>query len=113
MSGRSETSLWWMVLACVSVLAQEDAKRKLPKPLPKKVAAAWKAVGAETGWMGTNDISPLWFSEDGKTGDVPAFRLRARPKGGWPRLPRPREPFGLSIHQGAGDDVLEGLSCLR
>jgi hypothetical protein len=35
-----------LVMAAAPLHAQENAKNKLPKPLPKKVVAAWTEAGA-------------------------------------------------------------------
>jgi hypothetical protein len=80
-------------------------------PLPAEVVAAWKAAGAQVGWM----KGPVFRAGDkGKAGEVPAFRFNfgTLQAGVLDKVPPPPEGFGLWI-RGSDDDALKGLSGLK
>jgi hypothetical protein len=99
---KSVTAVGWLVLTLASAgtaWGQPTAER--PEPLSAEVRAAWERAGAVVGWMGREEAG-LNFragAGEGKVGELPAFSFEW---GHWhagviPRLPAPRQRFGLDL----------------
>lgn len=93
-------------LVCVAAEPDRPAS-----PLPADVVAAWKAAGAQVGWMKGPIFRP---SNKGGAGEVPAFRFAfgKLPAGTLEKVPPPAEGFGLWA-KGSEDADLKGLSALK
>ena len=86
-------------------------------PLPPEVIIAWKKAGASIGWM---DRQYGWFhtgwfhTEEGKPGEVPAFRFTKLDPKALRQLPRPDRAFGLCLsYTRVSDADLQGLADLK
>ena len=104
----TKTWVWHAALAALLMLATAAgtgradsplAKPDLPQPLPENIVAAWKAAGAEVGWMRLFPAENLNFVlvKEGKLGDLPAFRFARGQEGRWAKLPDPAQAFGLFL----------------
>jgi hypothetical protein len=92
------------------------------QPGPADIVAAWKAAGAQVGWMrltpaGRGDPCKFFPETEGKAGDLPAFRFARWPAGRIAELPAPASAFGLCLRstkiQDAGLKELAGLTNLE
>src|SRR5262245_35338746 len=73
-------------------------------PLPADVIMAWKKFGASSGWAGPDKVGYLAFREgaaEGKTGEIPAFRLSDWAPGSLAKLPAPSAEFCLDLSNSA------------
>src|SRR5262249_48611150 len=75
--------------------------KERPEPLPPGVAEAWQKAGARIGWMYTDETGHTKFyargQDEGRSGEVPAFRFDRWPTGGLAKLPPPPRAFGLDL----------------
>jgi hypothetical protein len=114
-------------LLCVLVLqlaaagtgraAAPPGKTQPPTRLPADLVKAWKAAGAEVGWLRMQEWSSsypffqthgyVWFvsEKDSQAGDLPAFRFRVWQAGRLADLPVPRTNFGLFLGSSKVTDV--------
>ena len=100
---------------CPPVLAD---KPSAPKPLPEDIVKAWKAAGAEVGWLRPmpSGFHSFVQEKEGKPGDVPAFHFAVWPQGRLAKLPVPAPAFGLvsqTTVTGAGLKELAALKSLQ
>jgi hypothetical protein len=81
------------------VTAAPPAKKNPPRPLPKKIVAAWKKAGAQVGWMRVGKFNGIEFlpEKEGVAGDLPALKFSRWKAGVLARLPGPAAPFGLDL----------------
>src|SRR5262245_8147215 len=96
--------------------APPEAKTDKPKPLPEMIVTAWKAAGAEVGWLRLNKFDNLDFvaEKEGKPGDLPAFRFVNWQGGRLAKLPAPALAFGLDLHNSFVTDAgLKELARLK
>jgi hypothetical protein len=114
-----------VVLAGVSTTraAAPAGESAAPRPLPAEVVTDWKDAGAEVGWLRAE-----WYSDfdgtlafvgyfrfvpeqQGKAGDLPAFRFTHWQAGCLAKLPAPATAFGLDLFgSGLTDAGLKELS---
>jgi len=95
-----------LLLAFTAILASSTepgahaSTGKEPEPLPPDVVKAWKAAGAEVGWMGTvagGRLQLFRTLDKGLPGEVPALSFRKWKSGVLPKLPAPEVSFGLKL----------------
>jgi hypothetical protein len=94
------------------------AKTDPPKPLPENIVKAWRQAGAEVGWMRETFTHIEFVGEnEGKPGDLPAFRFADWQEGRLAKLPVPAVAFGLDLYfthvTDAGLKELAGLKSLH
>src|SRR5438093_6762019 len=96
---------------------QPPAKDGPPEPLPETIVTAWKNAGAEVGWMRFMGILQFVPAEQGKPGDLPAFRFSPWRRGLLADLPDPGRAFALDLSftdlTDAGLKELAGLKSLE
>ncbi|MCI0462651.1 MAG: hypothetical protein L0Z62_37355, partial [Gemmataceae bacterium] len=87
-----------------------------PEPLPESVRAAWQKAGAKVGWMAVHKTGffPFRVGNEGKAGEMPAFRLSPWQDGVLARLPSPQRGFGLDLSGSKVTDAgLKELAALK
>src|ERR1043165_6978047 len=108
-----------VILAALVPPGWSQDKKPLPKPLPNTIVQAWKAAGAEVGWMRVHPHGVLDFigAAKGEPGDVPAFRFESWRENVLRKLPAPAGSFGLDLVLSevtdAGLQELAGLKSLQ
>jgi hypothetical protein len=83
-------------------------------PLPADVTAAWTKAGAEVGWSKSYcGLAVFQTGIEGKNGEVPALQFSKWSDGIVDQLPRPKQPFALSlVHAHITDTGLRELAGL-
>src|SRR5437870_4915652 len=69
------------------------------EPSPADIMTAWQKAGARPGWMRPDTLGVPQFraGDEGKAGEVVAFRFDEWKSGLLDGLPAPRQPFGLDL----------------
>src|SRR5262245_61008775 len=87
----------------------QEINSDLPKPLPMALVQTWKQAGAEFCWLrpdrpvSTGDAGfgflTVVSEQDGRSGDLPAFRFVGWQEGRLAKLPAPTQAFGLYLSE--------------
>src|SRR5437867_3782592 len=91
-------------------------QEKVAASLPLDLVAAWKKEGAQVGWMGIGEFEALTFEtrQNGKIGEVPAFKFDVWKSKVLDTLPAPDKEFGLCLGDTKVTDAgLKELSALK
>src|SRR6266545_5457256 len=94
------TAALGLLLTCaLTSFADPPRKNEPPQPLPKELVAAWKAAGAQVGWMRADKAGYIGFlpEKQGVADDLPAFRFGTWKEGLVANLPSPAAAFGLFL----------------
>ena len=86
---------------CSAASAAEPVKAGKPIEFPEKILKAWKAAGAEPGWMRKKEAGHTGFMIDIErvtADDLPAFEMHKVKPGAIAKLPDPGIPFGLRFN---------------
>ncbi len=95
------------------------AKTDPPQPLPENIVTIWNAAEAEACWLRADLAGSLIYvpQNEGKPGDLPAFRFAVWHDGRLAKLPAPAPAFGLKLCTtkvtDAGLKELAGLQSLQ
>lgn len=87
--------------------------------LPMDVVSSWKSKGAKVGWIGIGEFEELNFEEreEGKAGEVPAFKFKVWKAGLLQSVAAPSTEFGLDLGNtkltDAGMKEVSGLASLH
>ncbi len=92
------------------------AKTDVPQPLPQNIVTIWNAAGAEACWLRAGLAGSLSYvpENEGKPGDLPAFRFAVWHEGRLAKLPGPVPVFGLDLYRTQVTDAgLKELAALE
>ena len=102
---------------CSDASAAEPVKAGKPVEFPEKILKAWKAAGAEPGWMRKKEAGHTGFLIDIErvaADELPAFEMHKVKPGALAALPDPGIPFGLRFNfSDITDDGIKELVGLK